>query len=152
MALEPSGVAKWITWNLWSASEPNGRSGEDSWRKSPNTSLASSVQQALEDLKSAQEQVIQQERLRALGGMASGIAHDFNNSLVGILGLTELLLQRPENLDDKAKARRYLEMINTSAKDAGKIVNRLREFYRFRDQARPWRRSISIGSLTKPSR
>ena len=92
------------------------------------------LQQALEDLESAQEQVIQQERLRALGGMASGIAHDFNNSLVGILGLTELLLHRPENLDNKPKARRYLEMINTTAKDAGKIVNRLREFYRLREE------------------
>jgi len=91
------------------------------------------LQQALEDLKSAQEQVIQQERLRALGGMASGIAHDFNNSLVGILGLTELLLHRPDAMEDKAKARRYLEMINTTAKDAGKVVNRLREFYRFRE-------------------
>jgi len=92
------------------------------------------LQQALEDLRSAQDQVIQQERLRALGSMASGIAHDFNNSLLGILGLTELLLQRPENLEDKAKARRYLEMIDTTAKDAGKIVDRLREFYRFRDR------------------
>ena len=34
------------------------------------------LQQAVEDLKTAQEQVIQQERLRALGSMASGIAHD----------------------------------------------------------------------------
>jgi CheY-like chemotaxis protein/anti-sigma regulatory factor (Ser/Thr protein kinase) len=88
----------------------------------------------VEDLKTAQEQVIQQERLRALGSMASGIAHDFNNSLVGILGLTELLLNRPEDLEDKAKARHYLEMINTTAKDAGKIVDRLREFYRFREK------------------
>jgi len=92
------------------------------------------LQQAVEDLKTAQEQVIQQERLRALGSMASGIAHDFNNSLVGILGLTELLLNRPEYLEDKAKAKRYLEMINTTAKDAGKIVDRLREFYRFREK------------------
>ena len=92
------------------------------------------LQQAVEDLKAAQEQVIQQERLRALGSMASGIAHDFNNSLVGILGLTELLLNRPEDLENKAKARHYLEMINTTAKDAGKIVDRLREFYRFREK------------------
>ena len=106
-----------------------------SWWKSRSTVLNKQrLQQALEDLKAAQEQVIQQERLRALGGMASGIAHDFNNSLVGILGLTELLLHRPENLEDKPKARRYLEMINTTAKDAGKIVNRLREFYRFREE------------------
>src|ERR1700690_800498 len=66
--------------------------------------------------------------------MASGIAHDFNNSLVGILGLTELLLHHPEDLDDKVKATRYLEIINTTAKDAGKIVDRLREFYRFREK------------------
>jgi signal transduction histidine kinase len=98
------------------------------------TDRTQQLHQALEDLKAAQAQVIQQERLRALGGMASGIAHDFNNSLVGILGLTELLLHRPETLEDKPKTKRYLEMINTTAKDAGKIVNRLREFYRFREQ------------------
>ena len=92
------------------------------------------LQQALEDLNAAQEQIIQQERLRALGSMASGIAHDFNNALVGILGLSELLLLRPEYLEQKEKAMRYLQMINTTARDAGQIVNRLREFYRFREQ------------------
>jgi signal transduction histidine kinase len=91
------------------------------------------LEQVLKELRAAQERVIQQERLHALGGMASGIAHDFNNALVGILGLSELLLNRPENLEDKQKARRYLEMINTTAKDAGGIVNRLREFYRHRE-------------------
>ena len=43
-------------------------------------------------------------------------------------------MNRPEYLEDKAKAKRYLEMINTTAKDAGKIVDRLREFYRFREK------------------
>ena len=51
-------------------------------------------------LGSRRSHAARRERLRALGGMASGIAHDFNNSLVGILGLTELLLHRPENLED----------------------------------------------------
>ena len=87
----------------------------------------------LEELRNTQQRIIQQERLRALGGMASGIAHDFNNALVGILGLSELLLHHPENLDDKQKLKRYVEMINTSAKDAGNVVNRLREFYRHRE-------------------
>ena len=91
------------------------------------------LKHVLEELRETQQRVIQQERLRALGGMASGIAHDFNNALVGILGLSELLLHRPENLDDKQKIKRYAEMINTSAKDAGEIVNRLREFYRHRE-------------------
>jgi signal transduction histidine kinase len=91
------------------------------------------LQHVLEDLRDAQQRVIQQERLRALGGMASGIAHDFNNALVGILGISELLLYHPENLEDKQKTKRYVEMINTSAKDAAEIVNRLREFYRHRE-------------------
>ena len=92
------------------------------------------LQEAMDDLKSAQEQVMQQERLSALGTMASGIAHDFNNSLTAILGCSELLLQRPEYLENKEKTRGYIEMMNTAAQDAGKVVNRLREFYRPREK------------------
>ena len=58
------------------------------------------LQVSYEQLKTAQQQAIQQERLRALGQMASGIAHDFNNALAPILGFTELLLAHPEDLQD----------------------------------------------------
>ncbi len=88
------------------------------------------LQAALADLKTTQQHVIQQERLRALGQMASGIAHDFNNALVPILGFCELLQIRPEILADRAKAQSYLETIQTAAKDAASVVSRLREFYR----------------------
>ena len=91
------------------------------------------LKHVLEELRDTQQQVIQQERLRALGGMASGIAHDFNNALVSVLGFSELLLQHPETFADTQKTRQYVEMMNTSAKDAGNIVNRLREFYRHRE-------------------
>ena len=50
------------------------------------------LEKALTELKATQAQVIQQERLSAVGQMASGIAHDFNNTLVPILGFTDLLL------------------------------------------------------------
>ncbi len=92
------------------------------------------LEHALEELQTAQQQVVQQERLRALGTMASGVAHDFNNALAGILGFTELLVYKPEILDDKAKTMEYLGMMNTAAKDASNVVNRLREFYRPRDR------------------
>jgi PAS domain S-box-containing protein len=95
-----------------------------------NTRLA----HALEELQTAQQSVVQQERLSALGTMAGGIAHDFNNALAAILGFSELLLYRPEILDDRTTARQYLEMMNTAAKDAGNVVNRLREFYRHRER------------------
>ncbi len=106
-------------------------------RKRSEDDLRESKQQlekALEELQTAQQQVIQQERLRALGTMASGIAHDFNNALAAILGFTELLIYRPDTLADTEKTLRFLQMMNTAAKDAGNVVNRLREFYRQREE------------------
>jgi signal transduction histidine kinase len=88
------------------------------------------LEKALNELKATQQQVIQQERLSAIGQMASGIAHDFNNNLTPILGFSELLLENDRLLDNKAETRRCLEMLRTSAKDAASVVSRLREFYR----------------------
>ena len=47
---------------------------------------------------------MQQERLRALGQMASGIAHDINNAISPIALYTESLLEREPNLSDHAGA------------------------------------------------
>jgi len=92
------------------------------------------LEAVLAQLKATQAQVVQQERLSALGTMASGIAHDFNNALASILGFSELLLHRPGLLEDKEKTQRYLNLMNTAAKDAGTVVSRLREFYRHREE------------------
>jgi signal transduction histidine kinase len=92
------------------------------------------LQKALEELHATQRQVIQQERLRALGKMAGGVAHDFNNALIPILGYAELLIERSELLDDRAAALKYLRLMRTAARDATAVVGRLREFYRQRDE------------------
>ena len=99
-----------------------------------NARLHEQVQQHALQLEQTQQQVIQQEHLSALGQMASGIAHDFNNALSPILGFSELLLTRPEYLDDKPKATHYLQTVNTAAKDAAHVVRHPREFYRHRKQ------------------
>ena len=44
-------------------------------------------------LRQAQQALIQQERLRALGQMASGIAHDINNAISPIALYTESMLE-----------------------------------------------------------
>ncbi len=88
------------------------------------------LQQALADLRSTQKQVIQQERLSALGQMASGIAHDFNNALVPILGFSQLMQMKPDLLANPAQSKRYLDLIQTSAQDAASVVSRLHEFSR----------------------
>jgi signal transduction histidine kinase/DNA-binding response OmpR family regulator len=101
---------------------------------------------AVEELRRAQSRIAQQERLRALGQMASGIAHDFNNALAPILGFSELALTHPRFLEDKAKMRHYLKTINTAAGDAAEVVRRLREFYRPQESAGPLR-EVNLESL-----
>jgi signal transduction histidine kinase/CheY-like chemotaxis protein len=81
-------------------------------------------------LRHAQQQIIEQERHRALSTMASGIAHDFNNALSTILGFTDLLLQSREKLANRDTAVRYLEMIQKAASNAAETVKRMRKFYR----------------------
>ncbi len=105
------------------------------------------LEEALAELKMAHDRIIQQERLRALGQIASGIAHDLNNALAPILGFAELLLMRPENLDDKEKAKYYLEMISTAAKDAANVVARLKEFYRQREEKYGCRSTLIKSSI-----
>jgi len=90
---------------------------------------------ALGQLRATQHEIIQRERMHALGRMANGIAHDFNNALAPILGFSELLLMKPEALQDLHKVRNYLELIHNAAKDSAKVVSRLREFYRYRDDS-----------------
>lgn len=121
-----------------------------------NARLYQQAQKALAELSRTQQQIIERERLSALGQMASGIAHDFNNALSPVLGFSELLLERPKDLADKKKVRRYLELIRTGAQDAASIVNRLREFYRHREAGEVFlpvdvRRLVSqVISLTQP--
>ncbi len=88
------------------------------------------LEKALADLKAAQEQMIRQERLRALGQMVSGIAHDFNNILMPILGLSDYLLNMEDNGALNEEARTAVETIESAALDARQIIMRLREFYR----------------------
>lgn len=91
------------------------------------TCVNQSLEKALVDLKNAQQHVIQQERLKALGQMASGIAHDFNNALTVIIGCLESARTGTGILDDEI--REYLELASTAAQDAAKVVSNLREFY-----------------------
>jgi signal transduction histidine kinase/CheY-like chemotaxis protein len=93
-------------------------------------SINQRLRQALADLEAAQAQIVEQERLRALGQMASGIAHDFNNALAPVVGFSELLLLQPERWKDEAFMRRTLQMVNTAGQDAAQVVRQLREFYR----------------------
>lgn len=93
--------------------------------------LHGALQRAYDDLRQTQQAVMQQERLRALGQMASGIAHDINNAISPVALYTESLLETETTLS--SRARNYLETIQRAIDDVAKTVSRMREFYRQRE-------------------
>lgn len=93
--------------------------------------LYGALQRAYDDLRQTQQSVMQQERLRALGQMASGIAHDINNAISPVALYTESLLETETNLSPQG--RHYLEVIERAIDDVAATVARMREFYRQRE-------------------
>jgi signal transduction histidine kinase/ActR/RegA family two-component response regulator len=93
--------------------------------------LYSALQQAYDDLRQTQKAVMQQERLLALGQMASGIAHDINNAISPVSLYTESLLQQEPGLSPRARGQ--LETIQRAIDDVAQTVARMREFYRQRE-------------------
>jgi len=95
------------------------------------TQLYEALHQAYDDLRQTQQAVMQQERLRALGQMASGIAHDINNAISPVALYTESLLESEPGLSERA--RQYLETIQRAIDDVAQTVSRMKEFYRQRE-------------------
>lgn len=90
--------------------------------------LLAELKQAYEELQMMQRELIQQEKIRTLGQMASGIAHDINNVLVPILGYAELLCEMLTGEEEK----KYATAIYKAVQDLSKVVERLRAFYKRR--------------------
>jgi PAS domain S-box-containing protein len=93
--------------------------------------LYGALQQAYDDLRQTQKAVMQQERLLALGQMASGIAHDINNAISPVALYTESLLEREPGLSSRARSQ--LQTIQRAIDDVAQTVTRMREFYRQRE-------------------
>jgi len=90
--------------------------------------LRSALQGAYDDLRRTQQAVMQQERLRALGEMASGTAHNINNAISPVMLYTESLLETEPGLSPRA--RDYLQTIRRAIADVALMVTRMREFHR----------------------
>ena len=93
--------------------------------------LRDTLQKAYDDLRQTRQTVMQQERLRALGQMASGIAHDINNAISPMALHTQSLLETGSNLSPRIRS--YLEIVHRVTDDVTATVARMREFYRERD-------------------
>jgi PAS domain S-box-containing protein len=95
------------------------------------------------DLKRLEEQLIQAEKLAAMGQMLAGVAHELNNPLTAILGVTELLGERG-GVD--ADTKRQLDLTHRQARRAARIVQNLLEFSR---PAAPQKKAVEMNTLVE---
>jgi signal transduction histidine kinase/ActR/RegA family two-component response regulator len=108
-----------------------GQASEHTALAAHQAQLYTALQRAYDDLRQTPQQVMQQERLRALGQMASGIAHDINNAISPVALYTEALLEREDNLSERGRLQ--LEIIQRAVDDVAQTVSRMGEFYRARE-------------------
>jgi signal transduction histidine kinase/ActR/RegA family two-component response regulator/HAMP domain-containing protein len=97
--------------------------------------LYGALHQSYEDLRQSQQAVLQQERLRALGQIASGVAHDINNAISPVALYADSLLETEPALSDRA--RKSLTIIQQCIHDVAQTVSRMRDFYRKREPQVP---------------
>ncbi len=105
-----------------------------------NTSLEAKVRERTRELEETQNQLVQAEKLSALGELVSGVAHELNNPLAGILGYSQLLLKT----SSEPRISRGLEKIEREAQRCKKTVKNLQTFAR---KHLPQKKLVSISAI-----
>ena len=92
--------------------------------------------------KKLEQQIIQSERLAAMGQMIGGFAHELNNPLTSILGMAELLQEG----DVSEAARKQASILHKEARRAAEIVQNLQYFAR---PPAPGRSQVNLNELVQ---
>ncbi len=102
--------------------------------------LYNETRQAYEDLSRTQEQLLQSEKMSAVGQLISGVAHELNNPLTAILGYTQLL--ESEKLEPRVEE--FILKLRKQALRTQRIVQNLLSFAR---QHKPQRVHVDLRSV-----
>ncbi|WP_141619281.1 sensor histidine kinase [Myxococcus sp. AB036A] len=97
-----------------------------------NDDLRVRVEEATADLKAAQAQLVEAQKLAAVGQLGAGVAHEINNPLAGILGNVQLLMLDRSAADPDLESLRKIEQ---SAKRCKEITQNLLRFSQQRERA-----------------
>jgi PAS domain S-box-containing protein len=92
--------------------------------------------------KKLEQQIVQSERLAAMGAMIGGVAHELNNPLTSILGVSELL-QDSQSTD---AARKQIAILQQQARRAAEIVHNLTYFSR---PPAPGKTPVNLGEVVE---
>jgi two-component system NtrC family sensor kinase len=146
---------------LWSQSEPLGlirihRATEQEFTPEDRAIFVSTARQiagtiekvrlyeqtarAYQDLRQTQEQLLQSEKMSALGQMISGVAHELNNPLTAIMGYTQLIGDEPLSDQGRDFSAKLLRQVQRTQR----IVQNLLSFAR---QSKPFRQPLEIARV-----
>ncbi len=149
--LRPNSEARWLLTSKIPLRDAQGQVvglvgiGRDiTERKKMQESLRESHQNlaaALHDLQDAQERLVRQECLAAIGQLAAGVAHDFNNVLGVIQLYTELALQVPN------APRAVLQPLKTIAQQAQRGADLVQQILDFARRSPLRRQPVALAQL-----
>jgi two-component system NtrC family sensor kinase len=103
------------------------------------------LQQAYDELKQLQEQLIQSEKMASLGQIAAGVAHEINNPISGIMVYLHMLTRDLEN--GQLDGKQALKLLNDSRHEltrCSKIIKSLLDFSR---QSYPKLAPVDLGGI-----
>jgi len=109
-----------------------------------NDDLKARVDEATADLRAAQAQLLEAQKLAAVGQLGAGVAHEINNPLAGILGNTQLLMLERDDKDPDFESLRKIEQ---SAKRCKEITQNLLRFSQQREK--PELRSVELSAVLR---
>src|SRR5207302_4375274 len=99
---------------------------------------------AYDDLRKTQEQLLQSEKMSAVGQLISGVAHELNNPLTAILGYAQLL--ESEGLQERAQD--YVRKLFKQAQRTHRVVQNLLSFAR---QRKPQKQEVDLRKVLEES-